>query len=85
MGNGFIEVWDKMDKDERNQLIRSAQDLTGSNLRVRLQIFIEQESESMQSISHSPDLADKYKHKPAQLSRPNRNSRLRRPVAENER
>ena len=50
----------------------SAQDLTANNLRVRLRQFVGEDIESMQSISHSPDLADKYKHKLAQLSRPNR-------------
>ena len=54
------------------EFIMSAQDLTANNLRVRLRQFVGEDIESMQSISHSPDLADKYKHKPAQLSRPNR-------------
>ena len=51
---------------------QSAQNSTASNLGVRLRQFVGEDIESMQSISHSPDLADKYKHKPAQLSRPNR-------------
>ena len=72
MGRCSIEVWDNVYKEKKVEFIMSAQDLTASNLRVRLRQFVGEDIESMQSISHSPGLADKYKHKPAQLSRPNR-------------
>ena len=65
-GEGYIEVWDNMDKDKRNEFIRSAKDLTGKNLKARLQIFVDEESEWKKSISHSPF------DKPAQLSCPDR-------------
>ena len=32
MGQGYIEVWDNMDKDKKVEFIRSAKDLIGSDL-----------------------------------------------------
>ena len=72
MDQRSVDAWNNLNKDKQVEFMKSVKDLTPSNLRVRLRQFVGEDIESMQSISHSPDLADKYKHKPAQLSRPNR-------------
>ena len=64
-----IEVWDNFAKAKQAVFFRLVKNLYGRDLRAMLQIFV------MQSISFSgtgkffglSDLAEMYKHKPAQL------------------
>ena len=75
MRSKSIAAWDDMNKHKKAEFIGLAKDLFGSDLRGRLQQFLEEDIESRESISlsgtgkffDSPDLRDKYKNKPQQL------------------
>ena len=72
-----------MDRDKKQEIINAAKDLTGSDLKAKLEVFVHKETEAKQSLSlrntgnflDSPDLADKYKNKPKQLESIRANAR----------
>ena len=76
LNEGSLEAWDKMPKEKKIAFIKENHELMGENLKAKLQAVCTEELQRSFSISlqgngaflDSPDLAEKYKNKPDQLT-----------------
>ena len=70
-----LDAWDNMSKEKKSAFIKENHMLTGDNLKAKIQAVCNEELQRKVTITlrgngeflDSPDLAEKYKHKPEQL------------------